>query len=231
MPESTSSPRKPTIAIDGPGSSGKGTVAKAVARQLDLQYVDTGAMYRAVALLASQKGVDWSDEPAVADVANRLQFQFVWDGDFLRLRVDDVDITGEIRTERVGQGASKVSALPAVRAALLDRQRALATAGGVVMDGRDIGTVVLPDADLKVFLDADLDERARRRHEELVRRGEAARFDSVRADLSERDDRDRSRSVAPLKPADDAVILDSTELTIPQAVARVIELATALQTG
>jgi len=228
VPEASSGPRKPTIAIDGPGSSGKGTVAKAVARQLDLQYVDTGAMYRAVALMASQRGVDWSDEAAVAAVAHQLQFQFVWDGDFLRLRVDDVDVTGEIRTELVGQGASKVSALPAVRAALLDRQRALATAGGVVMDGRDIGTVVLPDADLKVFLDADLDERARRRHEELVRRGEAARFDSVRADLSERDDRDRSRSGAPLKPADDAVILDSTELTIPQAVTRVIELTAAL---
>lgn len=221
--------REPTIAIDGPGSSGKGTVAKAVARDMGFQYVDTGAMYRGVALAALRRGVDWADEAGVANVADALRFQFSWDGDVLRVSIDGDDVTREIRTEEVGQGASRVSALPAVRQALLDRQRALAAQGGVVMDGRDIGTVVLPDADLKVFLDADLNERARRRHEELIRRGDVVAYEAVRQDLATRDERDRSRKTAPLRPAEDAIILDSTELTIRQAVERVIELARPLR--
>lgn len=217
--------RELAIAIDGPGSSGKGTVARGVARALGYQYVDTGAMYRSVALAASRAGLSFEEEHGVAAVARALAFRFVWDGDVLRIELDGEDVTREIRTEAMSQGASKVSVLPEVRAALLDLQRGLADAGGVVMDGRDIGTVVLPDADLKVFLDADLDERARRRHEELLRRGDVASFEAVRRDLAERDDRDRTRSTAPLKPADDAVVLDSTELTIRQAIDRVLSLA------
>lgn len=214
-----------TIAIDGPGSSGKGTVARAVARALGYAYVDTGAMYRAVALLGLRDGLDLDSESAMAPVARSLDVRFTWDGDVLRVALAEHDVTRAIRSEAVGQGASQVSALPAVRQALLDRQRELAAEGGVVMDGRDIGTVVLPDAQLKIYLDADLDERARRRHEEILRRGETTPYDHVRAELHHRDERDRNRSVAPLRVADDAVVVDSTEMTIRQAVERVLSLA------
>jgi cytidylate kinase len=213
------------IAVDGPGSSGKGTVARAVARALGYAYVDTGAMYRAVALLALRRGVDWDEAEAVAELARGLDFDFQWDGDVLRIIVEGDDVTREVRRDAIGTGASRVSRHPPVRDALLDRQRALAAKGGVVMDGRDIGTVVLPEAELKVYLDAHVDERARRRHEELVRRGEVVKFQVVRDALVARDRRDAERDVAPLRPADDAVRLDSTDLTIRQVVDRVLQLA------
>lgn len=214
------------IAIDGPGSAGKGTIARAVARSLGYAYVDTGAMYRAVALFAGRAGLDLDapDEDALTQLARRLQFAFGWDGDILQVEVDGEDVTRAIRSEEAGQGASRVSALPGVRQALLGLQRELASEGGVVMDGRDIGTVVLPEAELKIFLDAELEERARRRHEELVRRGEVVRFDAVLEDLRARDARDRSRDTAPLRPADDAVVIDTTDLTIRQVVDRVLAL-------
>jgi cytidylate kinase len=177
-------------------------------------------MYRAVALVARTRGIPWDQEQRIADLAAGLSFRFTWDGDVLRILVDGGDVSRDIRTEEIGQGASRVSALPKVRSALLAVQRQLGAEGGVVMDGRDIGTVVLPNADLKVFLDADLDERARRRHEELLRRGETVSFEAIRRDLAERDERDRNRAVAPLVPAEDAIILDSTELTIRQVVER-----------
>lgn len=217
--------KKLTIAVDGPASSGKGTVARGIARALGYQYVDTGAMYRAVALRAEEQGVPWEDEDALAALARALRFRFTWDGDVLHVEVDGRDVTSEIRGERAGAGASAVSALPGVRAALLDLQRALGAAGGVVMDGRDIGTVVLPDADLKVYLDADLEERALRRHEELLRRGTVLPFHEVRDNLAARDDQDRNRAVAPLRQADDAVYLDTTRMTIRQAVDAVLALA------
>ena len=154
------SARRITIAVDGPGSSGKGTVARGVARSLGYQYIDTGAMYRAVALVCRQQGIAWNDEEGAAKVARNLQFRFTWDGDVLKILVGDEDISTRIRQDGIGRGASDVSALPDVRAALLGLQRALGAEGGVVMDGRDIGTVVLPDAELKLYLDADLDERA-----------------------------------------------------------------------
>jgi cytidylate kinase len=231
--------REPVIAIDGPGSSGKGTIARAVARTLGFQYVDTGAMYRSVALVAHERGIAPDDEDRVAAITHEIAVRFVWDGDILRVFLVDPDhpeelgaardVTRDIRQEHVSQGASKVSALPRVRAGLLDAQRRLAAGGGVVMDGRDIGTVVLPDADLKVFLDADVDERARRRHEELIRRGEIATYESVRRDLNERDHRDRNRAAAPLKRAEDAVYVDSSELTIRQAVDVVLALVKGLR--
>jgi CMP/dCMP kinase len=217
-----------TIAVDGPGSAGKGTVARGVAQALGYQYVDTGAMYRSVALFAERAGVPWTDEARVARVARDLQFAFIWDGDVLRIVVNDEDVSKIIRTAHVGKGASDVSALPAVRAALLELQRALGAQGGVVMDGRDIGTVILPNSELKVFLDASLDERARRRHEELIRRGEVASFADVRSQLSYRDKQDSERAIAPLKQADDALLVNTTDLTIPQAVAAVLGLAQAL---
>jgi cytidylate kinase len=221
--------RELTIAIDGPSSSGKGTVARTVARDLSYQYIDTGAMYRAVALFSRRYDVLWDDEPGVSAVARSLEFRFGWDGDVLRILVNDLDVTAEIRQGDVGQGASKVSALPLVRSALLQVQRDLADRGGVVMDGRDIGTVVLPDADLKIYLDAELDERARRRHEEVLRRGDVVSYDDVRASLAERDHRDMNRDVAPLCQADDAVYVDSTDLTIRQAARRVGALVDALR--
>jgi cytidylate kinase len=214
-----------TIAIDGPASSGKGTVARAVARALRYAYVDTGAMYRAVAWTADQRGVAWDDEAALTTLAQGLRFEFAWDVDLLRVWVDGVDITTALRLDRFGTGASLVSKLPGVRTALLGLQRDLGARGAVVMDGRDIGTVVLPDAQLKIYLDADVSERARRRHEELIERGELVHFDEVLAALQERDRQDMERSVAPLKPAADAVRLDSTELTPRQVVDRVLSAA------
>lgn len=214
-----------SIAVDGPGSAGKGTVAKSVARSLGYQYIDTGAMYRAVALVSQRSGIPWNDEPAVAEVARGLSFYFGWDGDVLRVVVDGEDISTVIRKDGIGRGASDVSALPAVRAALLELQRNLGAGGGVVMDGRDIGTVVLPDAQLKVYLDADLDVRARRRHDELLRRGEVVSFQQVRAGLAFRDKQDSERAVAPLKQADDAVYVDSTSMSPAQVVKCVLDLA------
>ena len=213
------------IAVDGPGSSGKGTVARAVAQQLGYTYVDTGAMYRAVALEALRHDVDWDDAPALAALAKSLVFDFRWDGEVLRVLLDGVDVTRDLRRDAMSTGASRVSRHAPVRDALLDLQRGLAARGGVVMDGRDIGTVVLPDAELKVFLDAALDERARRRWEELVRRGDPVHYATVREALEHRDKRDRERDVAPLKPAADAVRLDTTDLTIRQATDAVLQLA------
>ncbi len=214
-----------TIAVDGPGSAGKGTVAKGVARALGYQYIDTGAMYRAVALVCRHKGIAWNDDAACAAVAAELAFEFRWTGDVLHILVDGEDITSEIRQDGIGRGASDVSALPSVRKALLGLQRALGAEGGVVMDGRDIGTVVLPDSELKIYLDAELDERARRRHEELVRRGETVPVNQVRAGLAFRDKQDSEREVAPLKQADDALFVDSTALSAAQVVEKVLALA------
>ncbi len=216
--------RELTVAVDGPGSSGKGTLARALARTLGYQYVDTGAMYRAVALVARERGVPWTDAGPLAELAQGLRFSFPWDGDVLRVEVEGRDLTRAIRADDIGRGASDVSTHVPVREALLGLQRALGAQGGVVMDGRDIGTVVLPDADVKVYLDADLDERARRRHEELLRRGEVVGFQAVRDALADRDRQDMSRAVAPLRAADDAVRVDSTKLAPAQVVDAVLAL-------
>ncbi len=220
-----------TIAVDGPGSAGKGTVARGAARALGFQYVDTGAMYRAVALTALRRGVSWDDPADLAELAGALQFRFAFEGDVLRVFVDDEDVTSRIRNDEIGMGASLVSKVPEVRDALLGLQRELGAAGGVVMDGRDIGTVVLPDAGLKIFLTADLEVRALRRHTELVRRGEKVSFERVREALHKRDLQDMNRAVAPLKQAEDAEMLDTTEMTIRQAIARVVELARSRMDG
>lgn len=215
--------REIAIAVDGPGSSGKGTVARRVAEALGYQFVDTGAMYRAVGLMALRRGVPLTDEAATAAIAAGLRFRFAFESGQLRVWADEEDLTAEIRGERVGAAASAVAVHPAVRGALLGLQRALGAAGGVVMDGRDIGTVVLPDAGLKVYLDASLDERARRRALETPGRD----FGQVRAELAARDHQDSSRAAAPLRCADDAVRLDSTGLAIDEVVARIVELARA----
>ncbi len=215
------------VCIDGPASSGKGTVARGVARALGYAYVDTGAMYRSVALIARRRGVSWEDGCALEALATGLVFEFRWDGDVLHIIVDGEDLSRAIREDDIGTGASRVSKLPGVRQALLDLQRSLGRAGGVVMDGRDIGTVVLPDAELKIYLDAQLEERARRRHEELMRRGESPSYAEVERAMRDRDAADMGRRIAPLEPAEDAVVLDSTDLSIRQAIERVLELARA----
>lgn len=217
--------RSLTIAIDGPGSSGKGTIAKIVARELGYQYIDTGAMYRSVALVAQRRGVSWDDAESLGELTRGLAFQFAFSGDSLTVSVNGEDVSGLIRTPEIGRGASDVSRHGPVRSSLVAVQRALGDAGGIVMDGRDIGTVVLPGAELKVFLDAALDERARRRHRELLDKGQQTPFDEVRDALAARDHQDRTRAIAPLVAAEDAVIMDSTDLTIEGSAAVVLELA------
>ena len=221
-------PQAPTgfaIAIDGPASSGKGTVARLVAKELEYAYIDTGSMYRSVALLARRHGIPWEDEETLAELAESLDFQFSFRDGAFKVVVNGEDLSQRIRTEVVGQGASSVAVQPMVRAALLGVQRGLAQREGVVLDGRDIGTVVLPDAPLKVFMDADLVVRAQRRHTELIARGIEKTVSQVQQELAARDHQDSSRATAPLKQAADAVYLDTTALT-PETVAwRIVALA------
>lgn len=213
--------RRLCIAVDGPASSGKGTVARLVAQALGYAYVDTGALYRGVGLRLLASGEDPADPILAERAARAIRFGFSWVDGRLAVAVDGEDVTAAIRTEAVSRAASAVAVHPGVRSALLQTQRDLAGHGGVVVDGRDVGTVVLPDADLKVYLDASLDERARRRHAEL----HGSRFEDVRDALAARDAQDSGRATAPLKQADDAVRLDTTGLTIAQVVARVLALA------
>jgi len=205
------------IAIDGPASSGKGTVARLVARAMSYSYIDTGAMYRAVALMARRAGVAWEDSEALTALTVELGFRFTWSGERLITWVNGEDVSLSIRDPGIGQGASRVSVHRGVREALVEVQRTLAWSGGVVMEGRDIGTVVLPDAELKVFLDADVVVRARRRAAELQSRGEAVSQEAVEQELRVRDARDRGRKYSPLKQAGDAVYLDTTAMSPGEA--------------
>jgi cytidylate kinase len=216
------------VAIDGPAGAGKTTVTRAVAEQLGYLLVDTGALYRSVALLAEERGVNWNDADRVArvaiDLAGRqaIVFERAADGG-QRLMLEGRDRTSAIRRQEIGQGASKVSAIPAVRAALLELQRAAGSGGAVVLEGRDIGTVVFPDAEAKFFLTASVEVRAQRRFDELNARGMHADLGEVRRDVVERDRRDSERAVAPLVQAADAVLVDSSALSIAEVVARIIE--------
>jgi len=211
----------PVIAIDGPSASGKGTVAARVAARLGFHYLDSGALYRLVALAASRAGVVTDDEMRLAELAATLPAQF--DAD--RVLLDGEDVSLAIRSEDVSVGASRVAVLPAVRAALLERQRAYRRAPGVVADGRDMGSVVFPHAALKVFLTASAEARAERRYKQLIEKGLPANIASLLRDLRERDARDAARSVAPLAQGADAVLLDTTDLTIQQAVDAVLQMA------
>lgn len=219
--------KRPVIAIDGPAGAGKSTVTKRVARELGYLLVDTGALYRAVALAALRAGISWEDSEAISALAFKLVADRAVElatepggGVGVRLRGEDVSL--EIRDPSVSQGASKVSAVPAVRQALLDMQRAAGEPGGVVLEGRDIGTVVFPNAQAKFFLTASVDVRARRRLEELIARGTPADLDEVRREVAERDLRDSTRPIAPLKQAPDAIEIDSSVLSIDQVVARIV---------
>lgn len=206
------------IAIDGPSASGKGTVAQRVAAELGFSYLDSGALYRLTALAAQQQGVAWDDEPAVARVAATLDV--VFEGE--RILLDGQDASLAIRSEEMGYGASRVAALPAVRVALLERQRAFARLPGLVADGRDMGSVVFPESPLKIFLTASAQVRAERRYKQLIARGEAADLSAITADLTARDERDRARAVAPLQQLPDALLLETSCMTIEQEVAQVL---------
>ena len=212
------------IANDGPVAAGKTTLSKQLAEHLSFSLLDTGAIYRAVALASRRQGIDWSDETQVAGVADRLQIEFRWVDGTNHVLLGSEDVTEAIRTPEMSQGASLVSALPEVRAALLNLQRQLGEQGDVIAEGRDIGTVVFPDADLKIFLTARPEVRARRRHEEWCRTGHDETYEEVLEALRERDARDENRSVAPLKPAPDSILLDGSDLSIQQVVKQSLEL-------
>lgn len=226
--------RRPVVAIDGPAGAGKTTVTRRVAGELGYLLVDTGALYRAVALAAERAGVAWDDAEGVARIARELAarrgiaFEPTSDGG-QRLLLDGEDVSTAIRTQSMGEGASKVSAIPAVRDALLDIQRTSGRGGGVVLEGRDIGTVVFPDAEAKFYLTASIDVRAGRRHAELMARGIDADLDEVRREVAERDRRDSTRPVAPLRQAPDAILLDSSALTIDEVVAAIVSRVRALE--
>ena len=208
----------PVLTIDGPTASGKGTVAAIIALQLGWHLLDSGALYRVTALAAQQAGVDWADEAAVARIACVLPVRFDAAGLIL---LDGHDVSTMIRHESIGEGASQVAALPTVRAALLERQRAFRIAPGLIADGRDMGTVVFPDAQAKIFLQASPHERAMRRYKQLIDKGFSANFDDLLQDLHRRDARDSQRAVAPTIPAEDAHVLDSTGLTVDETVAAI----------
>jgi cytidylate kinase len=218
------------VAIDGPTAAGKSTVARGVAARLGLRYVDTGAMYRSVAVAAARRGVDLADEVEVTRVADAITIEFkpagpdACPGTAQRVLVDGADLTEAIRTPEASDGASRVSVIPGVRAAMVARQRAMGAGGGVVMEGRDIGTVVFPHADVKVFLSASLDARARRRHAELDARGQPASLEEVRRIEAERDRRDQTRAHSPLRPADGAVVIDTTTLPTEEVIEAIVRL-------
>lgn len=213
-----------SIAIDGPAGAGKSTVAREVARQLGFLYVDTGAMYRGVAWLAVTHGVDVSDEQAVLSLLDQHTLHFERNESGLDVYVDGVLITPELRTPQVSDSVSQLSVHPQVRARLTQWQQAFVKRYSVVMDGRDIGTVVIPDATVKVFLTASLEERARRRSEEMEQKGFQTSFADLMDAISKRDARDSSREVAPLKAADDAVTIDSTAKPVKEVVNEILNL-------
>lgn len=210
------------VAIDGPAGAGKSTASKRLALALGYSLLDTGALYRAVALISKRKGVAWSDEKKLAKLAAKLDIRFSFDGTVNKVFLGKKDVSADIRTPEISSGASQVSAHPKVREALLDLQRSLGKKGGVVAEGRDIGTVVFPEADAKFFLTASDEVRARRRYIELRAQGKAVDFDRTLAEIRNRDKRDSGRDVAPLKAANDAILMDSSKLSADAVVASMV---------
>jgi len=212
------------VAIDGPAGAGKSTIAKAVAKKKGLIYVDTGAMYRAVALYILRSGIDSNDAEAVASECVKADITIAYENEVQVVYLNGENVNAFLRTEEVGNMASKTSANPAVRAHLLNLQKNLAANNDCIMDGRDIGTVVLPNAQLKVFLTASSDVRAKRRFDELTAKGETPDFNAIKEGIEQRDYQDSHREISPLKQAEDAVLVDTSDMTIDQVIARICEL-------
>ncbi len=214
----------PVITIDGPGGSGKGTIAMRLAGKLGWHFLDSGALYRLVSVAAMDRGIDANEETALGQLARDLDVSFGVSGDGMVILLDGNTITGRIRSEDVGVYASRIAALPQVRAALVERQRAFRKPPGLVADGRDMGTVIFPDAVLKIFLTASAQARAQRRYKQLKEKGESVNLSRLFRDIEKRDERDSSRAISPLKPADDAHLIDSTELSIEEVMQEIYEL-------
>jgi CMP/dCMP kinase len=212
------------IAIDGPTAAGKSTAGRALASSLGYTYIDTGAMYRAVGWKALEEGIDLEDAPKLSDLASRIRIELGGDPHHVTVSVDGRDVTTAIRTSEVDAASSRVSAIAGVRRAMVEQQRAMGRAGGVVLDGRDIGTHVFPDAQVKFFLVAQPGVRAERRHEENVTRGRTEDLAETQAAIEERDRRDKGRDVAPLRQAPDAIVVDSSGLTRDEVVAKMLEI-------
>ncbi len=209
------------VAIDGPAGAGKSTIAKLVAKEKGYIYVDTGAMYRALAIHFLNKGVDAADRDAVAEACKEAEVTIRYEDGIQQVYLNGENVTGMLRTEEVGNMASKTSAIPTVREKLLELQRSLAAEKDVIMDGRDIGTNILPNADVKIYLTASVETRAKRRYDELKAKGEDCDLEEISRDIRERDERDMTREIAPLKQAEDAILVDSSDMTIPEVVAEI----------
>jgi len=214
-----------SIAIDGPSGAGKSTIARSVAAELGIIYVDTGAIYRTVGYFAFEQGVDPQDRDAVIALLPRIRVEMGYGEDGLqRMYLNGSDVTTQIRLPQISMYASHVSAIPEVRAFLMEMQRSAARSSSVIMDGRDIGTVVLPDADVKIFLTASAEDRARRRYEELIQRGTPKDFGELLEEIRQRDHNDSTRAAAPLRPAEDAVLVDTTGNTFEQSRDMILKL-------
>lgn len=215
----------PVMTIDGPSGAGKGTLCQLLAAELGWHLLDSGAIYRVLALAALHHDVELDSEAALVPLAANLDVQFQVDGEQVRVVLEGEDVSRTIRSQEVSDAASKVAVFPRVREALLRRQRAFRQAPGLIADGRDMGTVVFPEAEIKIFLDASAEERAQRRYKQLQDKGFDVNFERLLTEIQERDDRDRNRAVAPLKPAQDALVVDSTALTIDEVLATVLSYA------